>query len=76
MKTFKENEGPWALAKLLQVPNHIKMIDTYKLQYHNVHTEIDGWVLELPRKEFVKKGLQEGVKRANKQNWRFKMTQK
>ena len=52
------------------------MIDTYKLQYHNVHTEMDGWVSELPKNEFVKKGLQEGVKRANKQNWRYKMTPK
>ena len=76
MKTFKEDEGPWALAKVLQVPNHIKMIDTYKLQYHNVHTEMDGWVSELPKNKFVKKGLQGGVKRANKQNWRLKMTPK
>ena len=74
MKSFKEEEGPWALAKVLQVPNHTKMIDTYKLQYHDVHTEMDGWVSELPKNEFVKKGLQEGVKRANKQNWRFKIS--
>ena len=52
------------------------MIDTYKSQYHNVHTEMDGWVSELPKNKFVKKGLQEGVKRANKQNWRLKMTPK
>ena len=76
MKRFKDEEGPWALAKVLQVPNHTKMIDTYKLQYHNVHTEMDGWVSELPKNEFVKKGLQEGVKRANRQNWRYKMTTK
>ena len=74
MKSFKEEEGPWALAKVLQVPNHTKMIDTYKLQYHDVHTDMDGWVSELPKNEFVKKGLQEGVKRANKQNWRFKIS--
>ena len=76
MKSFKEDEGPWALAKVLQVPNYTKMIDTYKLQYHNIHTEMDGWVSELPKNEFVKKGLQEGVKRANKLNWRFKMISK
>ena len=78
MKSFKEEEGQWAPAKVLQVPNHTKMIDTYKLQYHDVHMEMDGWmdgwVSELPKNEFVKKGLQEGVKRANKQNWRFKIS--
>ena len=52
------------------------MIDTYKSQYHNVHTEMDGWVSELHKNKFVKKDLQEGVKRANKQNWRYKMTTK
>ncbi len=49
MKSFKEDEGPRALAKILQVPNHRKMIETYKLQYHDVHIEIDGWISELPK---------------------------
>ena len=54
------------------MPIDRKIIEKYKLQYHDAHTEMDEWVLELPKIKFVKKGLQEGVKRAKKKIGNFK----
>ena len=75
-KSFDDTNGPFALAKITQVPNHRKFIETFIVKYHSIHKDIDGWVTELPKNNFVKKYLQDGVDRANINNWRFKETKK
>ena len=76
LKYFSNIVGPFALAKIVQVPNGRKMVDTYTVKYHDVHGEedMDGWVTELPKNNMIKKYLIEGVDRANKIHWRYKDT--
>ena len=71
LKSFDNEKGPYALGKIVQVPNNQKMIETYTIKYDDIHDEIDGWVTELPRNKFVKECLQQGVTRANKAHWRL-----
>ncbi len=71
MKSFDNAKGPYALGKIVQVPNHQKMIEMYTIKYDDTHDEIDGWITELPRNEFVKEYLQQGLTQANKAHWRL-----
>ena len=74
LKTFNSIVGPFALGKIVAVPNGRKMVDTYTIKYHHVHKEgdMDGWVTELPKTNLIKTYLVEGVERANKLHWRYK----
>ena len=76
LKSFDDEKGPFALGKIVQVPNHRKLVDTYKIKYHERHTETDGWVFEFPKNNKVKKWLQDGVQRANKISWRLVATKR
>ena len=40
-ETFNNDKGPFALGKIIQVPNHRKLVDTYKVQYHDVHIKVE-----------------------------------
>ena len=71
MKSFDNEKGPYALGKIIQVPNAQKLIETYTIKYDDVHDEMDGWVTKLPRNKFVKECLQQGIVRANKVHWRL-----
>ena len=51
LKSFDDEKGPFALDKNFQVPKHRKLVDTYKIKYHEIHTETDGWVFEFPKKQ-------------------------
>ena len=70
--SYDKQKGPFALAKVVQVPNNRKMVESYILKYHDDHDEKNRWITELPKNDFVKKYLQEGVERANSVHWRYK----
>ena len=76
LKSFDDEKGPFALGKIVQVTNHRKLVDTYKIKYHEIHEEIDRWVFEFPKNNQVKKWLQDGVQRANKISWRLIATKR
>ena len=65
--------GPFALAKIVRVPNNRKMIEMYTIKYHHIHKkqDMDGWVTVLPKTNLVKQCLAKGVKHANHHHWRF-----
>ncbi len=65
-ETFDNEKGHSAMGKIIQIPSHRKIVDMFKVQYHDVHTDRDGWVCEFPTNNFVKLCLQDGVARANK----------
>ena len=62
---------PLHLGKITQVPNHRKMIEDYLIDYDDVHDELDGWMTQLPKNQFVVQCLKQGIERANKYNWRL-----
>ena len=66
--------GLFALAKIVQVPNNRKMIETYTIKYPHIYKEqdMDGWVTKLPKTNLVKQYLAQGVEHANHHHWRFK----
>ena len=71
LKSYSDENGPFGLCKIIQVPNQKKNVNTYKILYADIHNDKDGWVDEFPKNDFVKKKLQEAVIRANEMNWRF-----
>ena len=70
--SYDKEEGTFTLEKVIQLPNHRKFIEFYELKYHSCHEQKIGWVTKLPKNDFVKKCLQEGLERANDANWRFR----
>jgi len=69
-KSFDNDIGPFALGKIAQVPNNRKMIENYISEYDDAHKQLDGWMFELPKNDFVVQCLKQGIGRANKENWR------
>ena len=70
-KSFDNDRGPFALGKIVQVPNYRKMIEICILEYDDAHKELDCWMLELPKNDFVVQFLKQGIGRADKANWRL-----
>ena len=68
---FDNDKGPFAMGKIVQVPNHQKLIENYVIEYDDVHKELDGWMYQLPKNDFVIQCLKQGIERANKFNWRL-----
>ena len=70
MRNFNDIYGPFAMGKVIQVPNHRKNIDCYVIEYDAEHSNVDGWITHFPKNDFVVDCLKVAVERANRLNWR------
>ena len=71
VKDFHVTEGPWALWKVIEVPNKRKNRNEYVIEYDGEHDNTEGWVTHFPRTAFVQEQLRDAVERADRYNWRM-----
>jgi len=70
MRNFDDVYGPFAMGKVIQVPNHRKNTDCHMIEYGRKHSNTDGWITHFPKNNFVRDNLKFDVERANRRNWR------